>query len=224
MITVRKSDDRGAFDFGWLKTAHTFSFGSYHDPAHMGFRSLRVINEDHVAPGTGFDLHPHQHMEIITVVLDGAIAHRDSLGNRSTLRAGEVQRMSAGTGIMHSEHNASKSEPLHLLQIWLRPDRRDLAPSYEQRNFLDADGPVTLLVSPDAADGSLRIHQDARLYRVVGEANIPLAPGRAAWVQVMRGRAEIDGVTLHAGDGAAVTDLPAVTLSGDHDSLVFDLA
>lgn len=224
MITIRGAGERGRFDFGWLKTAHTFSFGEYRDPRHMGFRSLRVINEDHVAPGTGFDLHPHQHMEIITVVLSGAIRHGDSLGNRSILREGEVQRMSAGTGIHHSEHNASATEPLHLLQIWLRPESRDIEPSYEQKSFADGRGPLTLLVSREGAGDSLRIHQDARLYLARDGARIDLAPGRAAWIQVMRGSIRLNGTALAQGDGAAVESEPSISLDGEGEALVFDLA
>jgi redox-sensitive bicupin YhaK (pirin superfamily) len=191
MIRVRRASERGHFDHGWLDTFHTFSFARYYDPGHMGFRSLRVINEDRVAPGRGFGTHPHEDMEIVTYVLSGALAHRDSLGTGSTIRPGELQRMTAGTGITHSEFNPSDAEPVHLYQIWLLPEREGLEPSYEQRAFPEDErrNRLRLVASPDGQDGSLSIRQDARLYLATldggREASHELAPGRHAWVQVL---------------------------------------
>lgn len=232
MIRVRASGERGWFDHGWLDTRHTFSFGMYHDPAHMGFRALRVINEDVVAPGRGFGEHPHKDMEIITYILAGALRHSDSLGHGTTIRPGDVQRMTAGTGIEHAEFNASETEPVHLLQVWIRPDRRGLAPGYEQKHFPAESrrGRLALVVSPDGAEGSLTIHQDTRVYAGLlapGQgATLAPAPGRHAWVQVARGSLELNGFPLSAGDGAAVSDEPAIRLraSADAEMLVFDLA
>lgn len=232
MIQVRKSEERGHFDHGWLDTRHTFSFGMYHDPAFMGFRSLRVINEDVVAPGKGFGEHPHQDMEIITYVLEGALAHRDSLGNGESIRPGDVQRMTAGSGIEHSEFNASKTEPVHLLQIWIRPRKRELEPGYEQKHFdlKSSRGRLVLVASPDGAEGSVTIQTDARLYAgVLGKgqsATLELRPGRHTWVQVARGGVEVNGTVLRAGDGAAVSDETKLVLraSEDAEMLVFDLA
>lgn len=232
MITIRKSHDRGRFDFGWLKTSHTFSFGDYHDPDHVQFRALRVINEDIVAPGAGFPTHPHRDMEIISYVLSGAIAHRDSMGNEETLRPGEVQRMTAGSGVRHSEFNPSRDEPLHLLQIWLFPEAKGLTPSYEQRAFdLPAPGePIQLLASRSGEKGSVVVHQDVRLYRAVlgagGVADLPIAPGRYAWVQVARGAITLNGAALARGDGAAVSDETNLRLGAEEpaEALIFDLA
>lgn len=232
MIQVRPSDERGRFDHGWLDTRHTFSFGDYHDPAHMGFRTLRVINEDVVAPGQGFGEHPHRDMEIITYVLSGALAHRDSLGNGESINPGDVQRMTAGSGIEHAEFNASRTEPVHLLQIWIRPAQRGLPPGYEQKSFPEQvrRGRLALLVSPDAAEGSLKIHQDARLYAglfKLGEsATLAIGERRHAWVQVARGSITLNGVTLSEGDGAGVSGEPAIDLRAVNDAevLVFDLA
>jgi quercetin 2,3-dioxygenase len=233
MITIRRADERGHFDHGWLDTRHTFSFAGYHDPAHMGFRALRVVNEDRVAPGEGFGTHGHRDMEILTCVLSGALAHRDSTGGEGVLRPGEMQRMSAGTGVMHSEFNGSKEEPVHFLQIWIVPDRGGHPPSYEQKRFPDADrrGRLRLLASPDAADGSLAIHQDARLYGTIlaeeERVGHPLAPARHAWVQVVRGELHLNGQRLRAGDGAAISEERALVLSGGAgggEALVFDLA
>ncbi len=230
MIQVRKSEDRGHFDHGWLDTRHTFSFGMYHDAAHMGFRSLRVINEDVVAPGKGFGEHPHQDMEIITYVLQGALAHRDSLGNGESIRPGDVQRMTAGTGIEHSEFNASKTDPVHLLQIWIRPRKRGLQPGYEQKRFEFPPGKLLLVASPDGAAGSVKIETDALLYAgrlAKGQsAQIELGPGRHAWIQVARGEIEANGTQLRPGDGAAISDEPKVALRAPSDAevLVFDLA
>ncbi len=232
MIHVRKSSARGHADHGWLDTRHTFSFAEYYDPENMGFRSLRVINEDRVAPGQGFGTHGHRDMEILSYVLEGGLAHRDSTGGGGVITPGDVQRMSAGTGVMHSEFNASRSEPVHFLQIWLLPERRGIPPGYEQKHFPaeQRKGQLRLIASPDAAEGSLRIHQDARVYTTLlgsGEAvTHALAPGRHAWVQVARGQVRLGDVLLAAGDGAAVSDEDAVTLTGEAPSevLLFDLA
>ncbi len=232
MITIRKSGERGHFDFGWLDTNHTFSFGDYVDSKQMGFRSLRVINEDVVAPGKGFGEHPHQDMEIITYVLKGSLAHRDSLGHVQTLTPGEVQRMSAGTGIEHAEFNASKTEPVHFLQIWIRPSKRGLPSSYGQTRFPEAErrGKLRLVASPDGAEGSLKINQDAKLYATLlgaGErVELPLGAERHAWVQVARGAVVVNGEKLEQGDGAAVSGEPKLLIEGASDAefLVFDLA
>jgi redox-sensitive bicupin YhaK (pirin superfamily) len=220
MIAIRTSDARGHAQHGWLDTRHTFSFADYYDPAFMGFRDLRVINEDRVEARQGFGTHGHRDMEIISYVLEGALAHKDSLGTGSIVRPGEVQRMSAGTGILHSEFNPSKDEPLHFLQIWIVPARRGLTPSYEQKSFPyeEKRGRLRLVASPDGADGSLTIHQDARLHVAIlghGETvSHRLAPGRAAYVQVARGAARVNGGLLSAGDGAAVEGEAQVTVEG----------
>jgi redox-sensitive bicupin YhaK (pirin superfamily) len=234
MITVRRSADRGHFDHGWLDTRHTFSFAAYHDPAQMGFRALRVINEDRVLPGQGFGTHGHRDMEILSYVLSGELAHRDSSGGGGALRPGEVQRMSAGTGIRHSEFNGSPAEPVHFLQIWLLPDRPGHPPSYEQRAFPAAErrGRLRLVASPDGAEGSTTLHQDARVFAaLLGEgqqAALALRPGRHAWVQVARGAVEVNGTRLSAGDGAALSEEAQVSLTGrgaeEAELLVFDLA
>ncbi len=232
MLTIRKADDRGHFDFGWLDTRHTFSFGEYHDPRHMGFRALRVINEDVVRGGGGFGTHPHRDMEIVTYVLSGALAHKDSMGNGSTIRPDDVQRMSAGTGITHSEHNASASEPVHLLQIWILPETTGTTPGYEQRAFATTEkrGRLKLVGARDGRDGAVTIHQDVALYASMlapGErVQHRLAPGRHAWVQAVRGRLTVNGQELRAGDGAALSDESVVTLTAADESelLVFDLA
>jgi len=232
MILVRKSAERGHFDHGWLDTRHTFSFGRYYDPRQMGFRSLRVINEDWVKPGKGFGTHPHEDMEIVTYVLDGGLAHRDSLGTGSVIRPGELQRMTAGTGITHSEFNPSATEPVHLYQIWLEPEREGLKPSYEQREFPEADrkNRLRLVASPDGSDGSLTIRQDARLFLATldSERSVthPLSPGRHAWLQVLKGKVAVNGVALDAGDGAAVSQEPELAIRSDGASelLLFDLA
>jgi len=232
MITVRRAGDRGRFDHGWLDTSHTFSFASYHDPAHMGFRVLRVINEDRVAPGEGFGKHGHRDMEIISWVLEGALAHRDTTGGEGVLRPGEVQRMSAGTGVAHSEFNGSAEAPVHFLQVWIQPDRPGHAPSYEQVAIPEAArrGRLALIASPDGADGSTTIHQDARVYATLlapgQRVEHALAPGRHGWVQVARGDVELDGRVLSAGDGAALTGEAAIRLAGRGplaEALVFDL-
>jgi redox-sensitive bicupin YhaK (pirin superfamily) len=229
-ITLRRAADRGHADHGWLDSFHTFSFADYHDPAHMGFRALRVINDDTVAPGRGFGTHGHRDMEIISYVLDGELAHKDSMGNGSVIRPGDVQRMSAGTGVMHSEQNPSRTTPVHFLQIWIVPDRRDHTPSYQQIHVpLDERrGRLRLVASPDGADGSVTIHQDARLYATVlaGDAAVThaLAPGRHAWVHVARGTARVGDLTLAAGDAISTSDPGALTISGDAEVLLFDLA
>jgi redox-sensitive bicupin YhaK (pirin superfamily) len=234
MITVRKAEDRGQYDHGWLDTRHTFSFAEYHDEAHMGFRALRVINEDRVTPGEGFGTHGHRDMEIISYVLSGALAHRDSTGGGGVLQPGEVQRMSAGTGVSHSEFNGSDREPVHFLQIWLLPDRRGHPPSYEQKAFPEAErrGKLRLVASPDGAEGSTTVHQDARVYATLlarGEATaLALSPGRHAWVQVARGELDVNGTRLRPGDGAALSGEAVVSLAGTGEemaeALVFDLA
>jgi redox-sensitive bicupin YhaK (pirin superfamily) len=232
MMTIRPADERGHARHGWLDSRHTFSFADYHDPKHMGFRGLRVINEDRVEPGQGFGTHRHNDMEIVSYVLEGALQHRDSLGTGSVIRPGDVQRMSAGTGVAHSEFNASQSEPVHFLQIWLIPAQRGLAPGYEQKTFDRAakDGRLRLVASPDGRDGSLTIHTDATLH--VGlfdrgqSAELPLSPGRHAWVHVARGAVRVNGRELKAGDGAALSDEAAVRIEGvdGGEVLVFDLA
>jgi len=231
MLTIRKCDDRGHFDHGWLDTYHTFSFGDYFDPNFKGFRSLRVINEDRIEPGQGFGLHPHRDMEIITYVLSGALEHRDSLGNGEVIRPGTIQYMAAGSGIQHSEFNPSPTEPVHLIQIWIRPNRTGVTPSYEQRDFpaLGKSNGLTLLASPDGRDGSIPIHQDARVCAASpakAERLQHLLPGgRGAWVQVLRGAVDIDGQRVRAGDGASVTDAPGLKIDAVEDSelLLFDL-
>ena len=231
MIRVRKSSERGHFDHGWLDTFHSFSFGSYYDPTQMGFRALRVINEDRVHPGRGFGTHPHSDMEIITYVLEGGLAHRDSLGTGSTIRPGELQRMTAGTGIRHSEFNPSETESVHLYQIWLLPEREGLEPSYEQKAFPEEErrDRFRIVASPDGRDGSLTIRQDASLYLANlgegGQVRHDLASGRHAWLQVLRGGLDLDDQTLTAGDGAAISDEAGLTIRADRSSevLLFDL-
>ena len=232
MMTIRRATERGGADHGWLDTKHTFSFADYYDPRHMGFRALRVINEDRVAPARGFGTHPHRDMEIISYVLEGALAHRDSMGNGSVIRPGDVQRMSAGTGVLHSERNPSSSEGVHFLQIWLLPDEEGLAPSYEQKTFSEADkrGTLRLVASPDGEEGSVTIHTDAKLYASrleAGEqASLELAKGRHAWIHVARGEVKVNGEVLAHGDGAALSDEARVALEGVRDAevLVFELA
>jgi redox-sensitive bicupin YhaK (pirin superfamily) len=232
MITVRKSDDRGTGRHGWLTTRHTFSFANYYDPKHMGFRDLRVINEDIVAPGRGFGAHHHDNMEIISIVMEGALAHKDSSGGDGVLRRGEVQRMSAGTGVTHSEFNGSETEPVHFFQIWLMPEKDGIKPGYEQKLFPDEErrGKLRLLVAPGGADGALNIHQDALLYTSIldkGQSvEHKLASGRAAWIQVARGSVDVNGTTLQQGDGAAIEDettLRIASSNGQSEILLFDL-
>jgi hypothetical protein len=232
MISIRRSDERGGGKQGWLDSRHTFSFGHYYDPKHMGFGPLRVINEDRVAPEAGFDTHGHRDMEIISYVLDGALEHKDSLGTGSVIRPGDVQRMSAGTGIRHSEFNPSSKEALHFLQIWLLPEKADLAPGYEQKTFSDADkrGRLRLVASRDGRDGSVLLHQDADIYASLldkGDQVVhALSGGRKGWVQVTRGTIDLNGERLQAGDGAAIESEPAIRIAAATDAvelLLFDL-
>ena len=232
MIAVRKAAERGRTEIDWLDSRHSFSFGHYMDPAQMGFRALRVINDDRVAPGGGFATHGHRDMEILTWVLDGALAHEDSLGNGSTITPGEAQVMSAGTGILHSEFNPSETNPVHLLQIWMLPDRPGLAPRYDQKRFPVADQPgkLHLVGARDGRDGAVVIHQDLELWignlRPGDKVEHKLAPGRHAWIHVARGAASVNGRRLEAGDGAAVTAEKALEIAGEADAqvLLFDLA
>jgi quercetin 2,3-dioxygenase len=230
MMQVRKAAERGRADFGWLDSRHTFSFGDYYDPGFMGFGPLRVINDDRVAPGGGFGMHGHRDMEIVSYVLDGALAHKDSLGTGSTIRPGDVQRMSAGAGIRHSEFNASDTEPVHFLQIWLLPKSNGIAPSYEQTNFPDRAGKLRLVASHDGREGSVTIHSDADLYATVlakgDEVRHDFANGRIGWVHIARGSVEVNGVALEEGDGLAIADETAITLralQGAAEALVFDM-
>jgi redox-sensitive bicupin YhaK (pirin superfamily) len=230
MITIRRNEDRGRSRYAWLDSRHTFSFGDYHDPKHTGFGDLRVINEDRVVPGGGFGIHSHRDMEIITYVLEGALAHKDSTGT-SVIRVGDVQRMSAGTGISHSEYNASQTEPVHFLQIWIVPDQPGLKPGYEQRSFeLEENrGSWILVASPDARDGALKVHQDAELSVAVlphGQTlRYSLKSGRAAWLQVARGSVTLNGTMLEAGDGAAIRQEGILDLKASEraEVVVFDL-
>jgi len=232
MITLRKSADRGQADHGWLKSQHSFSFAEYHDPAHMGFGNLRVINEDRIAPGTGFGTHGHRDMEIVSYVLDGALAHRDNMGNGATIVPGDVQRMSAGRGVMHSEFNAARDATTHFLQIWILPSERGIDPGYEQKAFDTADkrGRLRLVASPDGRDGSVTLHADARLHAGLfdgpEQAELTLAPGRLGYVHLARGTIEVNGKALHAGDAALLRDEARLALSGGDGAevLVFDLA
>lgn len=232
MIMIRRASERGHADHGWLRTFHTFSFADYQDSAHDRFRALRVMNEDWVAPGKGFGTHPHRDMEIVTYVLSGALEHRDSMGNGEVLRPGEFQRMSAGTGITHSEFNPSDSVPVHLYQIWLFPDRRGINPSYEQKRF-DAQGRVSqlqLVASPDADAGSLLIHQDTRIFLAnlapKDLIDFQLATGRHAWLQVLSGSLSLNGETLDTSDGAAVSDEANLQIVAREnvEIMLFDLA
>ena len=230
MINVRKSEARGVGRHGWLTTKHTFSFANYYDPGQMGFRSLRVINEDEVAPGRGFGAHQHDNMEIISIVMEGALAHRDSTGGEGVLRRGEVQRMSAGTGVVHSEFNGSESEPVHFFQVWILPEKGGITPGYEQKLFPEEErrGRLRLLVAPGAEDGALNIHQDARLYSaILGDGDRvehQLASGRGAWLQVARGSVDLNGTKLETGDGAIEDEQAlAITANGDAEVLLFDL-
>lgn len=230
-LTIRKSEERGRANFGWLDSKHSFSFGHYHDPRHMGFGPLRVINDDRVAPGGGFPTHPHADMEIISYVLEGALEHKDSLGTGSVIRPGDLQRMSAGTGIRHSEFNASKTEPVHFLQIWIIPEKTGIEPGYEQKTFVETDrrGRLRLIGSRDGRDGSVTIHQDVDLYATL------LAKGdvvehvvdadRRGWLQVARGSVTLNGQTLDEGDGVAVSAAGLLRIEGlaDAEVLVFDM-
>lgn len=232
MITIRKSEDRGHFDLGWLDTYHTFSFDQYYDAAHTHFRSLRVINEDRVQPAHGFPTHSHRDMEIITYILSGALEHRDSMGNGSVIRPGDVQRMTAGTGVSHSEFNPSEAEPVHLLQIWILPETNGLPRGYEEKHFSDEErrDRLRLIASKEGRDGSVRIHQDARLYATVLDAGKTvvhaLAEDRYAWLQVARGTIRLNELELKQGDGAAVRKESELRITA-HDQaelLLFDLA
>lgn len=233
MITLRPANERGAANFGWLDSRHTFSFGNYYDPKHMGFSTLRVINEDKVLPSQGFSTHGHRDMEIITYVLEGSLEHKDSIGNGSIIRPGDVQRMSAGTGILHSEYNASETDPVHLLQIWILPDTKGLEPSYEQVHISQEErrGRLRLIGSRDGRDGSVTIHQDVNLYAaslsVGDEVQYDVAAGRSLWIQVAKGAATLNDQPLTAGDGMAIAEPAQLTLVGqseDTDLLIFDLA
>ena len=232
MLTIRKSQDRGHADHGWLKSFHSFSFAGYHDPAHMGFGNLRVINEDRVAAGAGFGTHGHKDMEIISYVMSGELAHRDSMGNVETIPPGEVQRMSAGRGVMHSEFNHKADETTHFLQIWLLPDRLGVAPGYEQKRFDAADkrGRLRLVASPDGADGSVTVNSDARLYAGLfdGEetASLALDAARKSYVHLVRGELEVNGRKLVTGDAAMIEGESTLDLAGGRQAevLVFDLA
>jgi quercetin 2,3-dioxygenase len=230
MIAIRKASARGSFDHGWLKTHHTFSFGEYQDPRNMQFRALRVMNEDFIAPGEGFGMHGHRDMEIVTLMLEGQLAHRDSLGNTEVLAPGELQRMSAGTGIRHSEFNPSSTEPAHLYQIWLFPEQEGLTPSYEQKKIDFGSNAWRLAASRDARDGALRIHQDAEIHLARLDAGkqleYPLKAGRFAWLQVLRGEISLDGNQLSAGDGVSVSEAAAFAISASSNAelLLFDLA
>jgi hypothetical protein len=232
MMTIRRAGDRGHAQHGWLDSYHTFSFADYYDPKHMGFRSLRVINEDRVQPGQGFGTHGHRDMEIISYVLEGALEHKDSIGTGSVIKPGDVQRMSAGTGVRHSEFNASKTELVHFLQIWIQPDKEGHPPGYEQKNFSDAEmrGRLRLVASRDGREGSVTIHQDASVYAGLfgrGEtASFVLGPGRSAWIHVAKGSVAVNGEVLRAGDAAAIDQAGKVEISGQEagEVLVFDLA
>ena len=232
MITIRHAEERGSVNLGWLESKHTFSFGHFVDPDYMNFGPLRVINEDRIQPGEGFPTHGHENMEILSYVLEGALEHKDSIGTGSVIRPGEVQRMSAGTGIRHSEYNPSSDDGAHFLQIWVIPNRQDIDPGYEQKMFEPAGrrGDLTLVAAPDGRDGALTIHQDVDLYSAVLEegdsVSLALRDGRRAWVQMARGTAQLNGEQLHPGDGAALTDEAAVELTATSGAevLVFDMA
>jgi redox-sensitive bicupin YhaK (pirin superfamily) len=233
MIRVRAAADRGHFDHGWLRTWHTFSFADYYDPAHVHFRALRVLNEDIVAPGKGFGMHPHRDMEILTWILSGSLRHQDSMGHEAVIRPGEAQVMSAGTGILHSEHNASERDPVHLLQVWLLPGRKDLPTRYGQAAVDPAAlaGALAPLAAPPGQDAAVLIHQDARVFgtrlQPGQETGLEIAAGRHVWVQVARGGLVCNGTALRQGDGAALSQERALRLRGgapDSEALVFDLA
>lgn len=232
MLTIRRSEDRGHASLGWLDTRYSFSFADYHDPAHMGFGPLRVINDDHIAGGGGFPMHPHRDMEVVTYILDGALEHRDSLGNGSAIRRGDVQRMTAGTGIRHSEFNASATEPVHLLQIWILPEQKGLTPGYEQKTITDAEkrGRLALVACRDGRSGAVTIHRDADVYAALlgtGESVAhELSPGRAAWLQLASGAITVNGEDLREGDGASI-DGGRIEVAGAaplSEFLLFDLA
>jgi redox-sensitive bicupin YhaK (pirin superfamily) len=232
MITVRRSAERGFADHGWLKSYHSFSFADYYDPKHMGWGNLRVINEDRIAPGTGFGTHGHRDMEIVSYVLDGALAHKDSMGNGASMRPGDVQRMSAGRGVMHSEYNHAPKETTHFLQIWILPDEQGIAPGYEQKHFDGASkrGQLRLVASPDGRDGSVRLHADASLYAGLLDgdesAEVKVDPARKAYLHVVRGSVQANGQALATGDALMLSDESALKLSHGREAevLVFDLA
>ena len=229
MIQVRNRNERGHADLGWLNSHHTFSFADYYDPGHMGFRALRVINDDRIQPGTGFGTHPHQDMEIITYVLEGAVEHKDSMGNGSIIRPGEAQRMSAGTGIRHSEYNPSKTELLHLLQIWILPAVRGIPPSYEQKklNRDEMQGKLRLIAANEPEPGAVKIHQDLRLFTTIldGETvKYTLQPERHAWIQIARGTIQVNGKAFEEGDGVAMSREPSIEMTGNGEALLFDLS
>ncbi len=232
MMTIRRGNERGHAEHGWLDSHHTFSFADYFDPRHMGFRALRVINEDRVSAGKGFGTHPHRDMEIISYVLDGSLEHKDSMGTGSVIRPGDVQRMSAGTGVLHSEFNGSKTDPVHFLQIWIIPDARGIEPSYEQKTFAATEkrGKLRVVASPDGRDGSVVVHADAvlraGLFTKGEEAQLDVAKGRHAWVHVAKGNVRVNGQDLAAGDAVALSDEGAVRIEGvdEGEVLVFDLA
>jgi len=232
MLTVRKSEDRGYADHGWLKSYHSFSFADYYDPAHMGWGNLRVINDDLIAPGSGFGKHGHRDMEIVTYVTSGALAHQDSMGNGTAIPPGDVQRMSAGRGVMHSEFNHAPDQTTHLFQIWIEPREKGIAPDYEQKTFTDADkrGRLRLIASPDGADGSVTIHADASIYAGLFDADetatLPLNPARKAYLHVAKGQIAVNGQNLQKGDAALLANESNLTLSNGQDAevLVFDLA
>ena len=232
MIAIKRSADRGHLDHGWLDTYHSFSFGEYYDPRNMGYRSLRVINEDVVAPGQGFGTHPHRDMEIITYVLEGALEHRDSMGNHGVIRPGELQRMSAGTGVRHSEFNHSKTEPVHLLQIWIMPDTEGVKPSYEEKKIDAQPGKLQLMAAKNASNGTATIHQDAKVYvaKLAQGQSVEheIAPGRGAYIHVARGAATVNGNQLKHGDAIAVEQETRIRISNESaeqtEVLLFDLA
>lgn len=232
-IQIRQASERGIADFGWLSSRHSFSFGNYYDPEHMGFRSLRVINDDRVTPGKGFDTHPHRDMEIISIVVEGALEHRDSMGNGSVIHPGDIQRMTAGTGVTHSEFNPSPTDEVHFLQIWIEPETLGLEPGYEQRafDFERSRNQWILVASRDGRDSSLTVHQDVDLFRAVidrgSELPYRVADDRDAWIQVVTGSVEVAGRVLSEGDGAALNSAQQLTIKGlapDSDLLLFDLA
>ncbi|RLA31797.1 MAG: hypothetical protein DRR11_09930 [Gammaproteobacteria bacterium] len=231
MIALRPAAERGAVNLGWLDSKHTFSFGEYHDPAHMGFSNLRVINEDWIEPGQGFGTHPHRDMEIITYIIKGALEHKDSMGNGAVMRRGDVQHMTAGTGVMHSEFNHSSDELVHLLQIWILPGERGLTPGYEEKTFADAakKNQLKLIVSPDGSDNSLVVNQDLHLYASILEQDAELqhsfAEGHSGWIQAVEGEVEVNGEKLNAGDGAAIEQVETLGIKATTDAefLLFDM-
>jgi quercetin 2,3-dioxygenase len=232
MIRIRPANERGGGNHGWLNTRHTFSFSDYYDPRHMGFRDLRVINEDRVAPGQGFGTHGHRDMEILSYVVEGALEHRDSTGGSGVIRPNELQRMSAGTGVRHSEFNASQAEPVHFLQIWIQPEREGLKPGYEQRAFPETErrGRLRLIASRDGSEGSVTIHQDVKVYDALlasgDEDSYQLGGDRHAWLQVIKGAVNVNGANLRAGDGAAVSEETTLKIIASEDAwiMLFDLA